>query len=85
MSDEASRAAADLSGLASLDDDDELRSMAGNRTQDDINYTEPPTLHIDELRISQAFIDALRNASLDDENLHPDVLERLRHPPTEEY
>ncbi|THG95672.1 hypothetical protein EW026_g6025 [Hermanssonia centrifuga] len=87
-SDEASRAAADLSGLASLDDDDdddEFRSMAGNRTQDDVDHTEPPPLHIDELRISQAFIDALRNASLDDENLHPDVLERLRHPPTEEY
>ncbi len=85
--DEATRAAVDLGSLADLDSDGtEDRPMAGNRTGQDIEDDEPPpVLHIDELRTSQAFIDALQGASLDDENLHPDVLERLRNPPTEEY
>ncbi len=61
-SDEASRAAADLSGLASLNVNDKFCSMTGNRTQDDVDHTELPPLHIDKLCISQAFIDALQNA-----------------------
>ncbi|KDQ05773.1 hypothetical protein BOTBODRAFT_82929, partial [Botryobasidium botryosum FD-172 SS1] len=35
---------------------------------------------IDEHRIANAYIEALQHASLDDENLPPDVLERLRSP-----
>lgn len=37
-------------------------------------------IHIDDLKIAREFINGLRNASLDDENLPEDVLARLRHP-----
>ncbi|THG94434.1 hypothetical protein EW026_g7039, partial [Hermanssonia centrifuga] len=83
--DDATRAGLDLGSLADIDRD-EGRSTAGNRTLSDDNEDQlPRALHIDELRVSQAFIDALQGASLDDEDLHPDVLERLRNPPTDEY
>ncbi len=67
--DEATRASLDLGNLVDIDPQ-EAQSSTGNRTL---------------LDDDQAFIDALQGASLDDENLHPDVLERLRNPLTDEY
>ncbi|KDQ08689.1 hypothetical protein BOTBODRAFT_118277 [Botryobasidium botryosum FD-172 SS1] len=40
----------------------------------------PEELLIDEHRIANAYIEALKHASLDDENLPPEVLERLQYP-----
>jgi len=37
-------------------------------------------VHIADLHIALSFIDALKSASLDDENLDVEVLERLHHP-----
>ncbi|THH01861.1 hypothetical protein EW026_g929 [Hermanssonia centrifuga] len=71
-------------GLADVDG--VPQPMAGNHTLPDDADCEPlPELCIEDLQISQAFIDALQGASLDDEKLHPDVLERIRNLPTEEY
>ncbi|OBZ71428.1 hypothetical protein A0H81_08373 [Grifola frondosa] len=40
---------------------------------------DPPTIHLEELKIAQKFIDALKNASLDDDQLDPSVLDQLRN------
>lgn len=40
-------------------------------------------IHIEDIQISQAFIEALRNATLDNGDLPADVVERLREPLTE--
>jgi hypothetical protein len=37
-------------------------------------------IHIDDLKIAHEFINALHNASLDDEDLPEEVFTRLRHP-----
>ncbi len=42
----------------------------------------PPTAHIEDLKVAQQFIDTLKAAGLAD-GLHPDVLQRLRSPPQE--
>ncbi|KAF8227918.1 hypothetical protein L208DRAFT_1404774 [Tricholoma matsutake] len=42
-----------------------------------------PVANLEQLRCSQAFINALRNASLDNSQLKPDDLHRLRNPPKE--
>ncbi|KAI0086703.1 hypothetical protein BDY19DRAFT_856778, partial [Irpex rosettiformis] len=41
-------------------------------------------IHLDDLKTSQEFIEALRATSLDNTQLHPDLLQRLRNPPTSE-
>lgn len=68
----------------------------GNRTEPD---EEPPDgtgadaaavaaeetlVHLEDLQIAQDFIEGLRGASLDSSPIHPDLLDRLRHPPEEE-
>ena len=51
---------------------------------DILEYTaETHPSRIDDIRLTQEFIDALKRASLDDDNFDPADLERLRHPPQE--
>jgi hypothetical protein len=39
-----------------------------------------PVIVLDEIKITQSFIELLRTASLEDENLEPHILHQLRHP-----
>jgi hypothetical protein len=40
-------------------------------------------IHLRHLRIAREFIDALKDASLEKDGLEPEILERLRNPPTQ--
>ena len=44
-----------------------------------------PTVTIDNLKLSIAFIDRLKDAQLDNDGLHPDVLQQLRNPIQEPF
>jgi hypothetical protein len=48
---------------------------------DDVPDDGEDNARIEDLRISQRFIEALRNATLNNDSLHPDTLHQLRHPP----
>ena len=69
------------------DDDDELYNPHGNEqllpgaAHEELVATED--VRVEDLRTALAFIDALRSASLDNEDLDARVLEQLRHPPQE--
>ncbi|KIM71552.1 hypothetical protein PILCRDRAFT_40162, partial [Piloderma croceum F 1598] len=54
------------------------REQDDPRTGADVPVAVP--VRIADLHIALSFIDALKSASLDDENLDAEVLERLRHP-----
>ena len=47
----------------------------------DPGVPEATAVRVEELHTAIAFIDALKSASLDDEDLDPETLERLRNPP----
>lgn len=57
----------------------------GNATHNEENDEDEPARHIslEDLKLSQAFIDALKEATLDEGGLPDHILQRLREPLTE--
>ena len=54
-----------------------------NPSLDNVPEDTDAEAQLDDLKISQAFIDSLRNASLDEGGLDANTLHQLRHPPQE--
>lgn len=64
--------------------DDEEEEEGGDLPDVTTGEIEHPEIHLDELRITQAFIDRLCNATLDGDTLPPGVFKRLQNPPQSE-
>jgi len=79
---------ADLGSLDQINDNSDTAQRAAlnpiRPASPAVNEDETSEIpHVEELRTSLAFIEALKRASLDDGDLDEDLLYRLRHPPQE--